>query len=126
MCKNSTLKGRYGFYRTGTDTVAGTPPTVTNLAAAGFMVFDGTGGINAYQNASTSGVFVANNQSTGFYHVYKNCVFTLSNAPYVAASDVNIDLTKVMTVGVIVDEGKELYALSTEPGRAVLFIAKKM
>jgi hypothetical protein len=99
---------------------------VTNIAAAGFIVFDGVGGISAYQNASTSGAFVANNQSTGFYHVYKNCVFTLSQAPYVAASDVDIDLTKVMTVGVIVDEGKELYALSTEAGRAVLFIAKKM
>ena len=90
------------------------------------MVFDGTGAISAYQNASTSGVFVANNQTTGYYHVYENCVFTLSVTPYVAASDVNIDLTKVMTVGVIVDEGKELYALSTDTGRAVLFIAKKM
>jgi hypothetical protein len=92
----------------------------------GLYVFDGVGGITAYQNASTSGVFVANNQTTGFYHVYKNCVFTLSNAPYVAASDVDIDLTMVMTVGVIVDEGKELYALSTQAERAVLFIAKKM
>jgi hypothetical protein len=100
---------------------------VSHLAAAGFMVFDGTGGIKVYQNASLSGVFTANSLTTGFYHVYPNCVFTLSHAPYVAANDVDIDLTKTATVGVIVDSGKELYALSTEPGgRAVLFIAKKM
>jgi hypothetical protein len=123
MCKNSTLKGTYGFYRTGTHTV---PGLVTNIAAAGFMVFDGTGGIKAYQNASTSGAFVANNQSVGFYHVYPSCVFTLSMAPYIAPNYDEIDLTKVTTVGVIVDEGKELYALSTDSGRAVLFIAKKM
>jgi hypothetical protein len=123
MCKNSTLKGTYGFYRTGTHTAGA---VVTNIAAAGFMVFDGTGGISAYQNASTSGVFVANNQNPGFYHVYKNCVFTLSHVPYTAVNYDSIDLTQVTTVGVIVDEGKELYALSTEAGRAVLFIAKKM
>lgn len=123
MCNNSTLKGTYGFYRTGTNTVNA---LVTNIAAAGFMVFDGTGHIKAYQNASTSGVFVANNQSTGYYHVYPNCVFTLSHEPYAAGNYDSIDLTQVTTVGVIVDEGKELYALSTDAHRAVLFIAKKM
>ena len=69
---------------------------------------------------------MANNQNPGFYHVYKNCVFTLSHVPYTAVNYDSIDLTQVTTVGVIVDEGKELYALSTEAGRAVLFIAKKM
>jgi hypothetical protein len=127
MCKNSTLKGKYGFYRTGTNTVAGTPPTVNNVAAAGFIVFDGKGGTTSYQNTSMSGVISEpNSQGVGFYHVYKNCLFTLSVAPYVAASDVDIDLTKVIAVGVIVDDGKELNALSTAPGRAVVLIAKKM
>ena len=124
MCQNSTLRGTYGFHRSGTITPTGGP--VSYLAAAGFMVFDGVGGIKAYQNASASGVYTANNLTTGFYHVYPNCVFTLSMAPYQAASDVDIDLTKVKTVGVIVDEGKELFALATDPGRTILFIAKKM
>ncbi len=124
-CHNSTLRGKYGFYRTGTE-MAGGPGAVTLLAAAGFMDFDGAGSFSAYQNASDGGVFTADNQSTGKYHVYPECVFTLSHLPYAALHYFEIDLAKVATVGVIVDGGKELYALSSQPGRSVLFIAKKM
>ena len=121
MCHNSTLKGKYGFYRTGTATAGG-----DHLAAAGFMVFDGMGKIEAYQNASLNGVYTADSLTTGFYHVYPECVFTLSMAPYQAIDYAHIELTHVKTVGVIVEDGKELYALATDPGRTVLFIAKKM
>ena len=125
MCNNEKLKGKYGFYRTGTEMV-GTPPTVVHLAAAGFMDFNGAGQFTAYQNASNGGTYVANNQSQGYYHVYPNCVFHLSVEPYQALNEEAIDLTKVQTVGVLVDGSKELYALSTQAGRAVLFIAKQM
>jgi hypothetical protein len=118
MCTNSTLNGKYGFYRTGT-----AMPGPSHLAAAGFMVFDGLGGFTAYQNASNDGVYVPNSESAGFYHVYHNCRFILSMHPY---SDDPIDLTQIKTVGVIVDGGKELFALATDPHRTALFIAKKM
>jgi hypothetical protein len=90
------------------------------------MVFDGVGKIEAYQNASLNGVYTADSSTHGYYYVYPEGVFHLSMAPYHAAHYDQIELTKVKTVGVIVDKGKELYALATDLERTVLFIAKKM
>lgn len=111
MCTNATLKGTFGYHRSGTNHSGA---TVTDIAAVGFVTFDGKGGLTGSQHISRNGVFTEV-ASAGFYHVKPDCTFTLSDAT-----------NTVIANGVIVDKGKELYALSMTPGNAVILVGKKL
>lgn len=150
MCKNAILHGTYGYYRTGTGstykfdivTKTITVAEVINIAAVGFIVFDGKGGVTDSQIVSKQGVlgnppsksgysftepmpldttppytaatFPPPLVTSGSYDVKPNCTFTLS-----------VD-NGVIAWGVIVDDCKELYLLSMNTGNAVTMIARKM
>jgi hypothetical protein len=107
-CSEATLKGSYGFYRTGT-TSAGP------LAALGILFFDGNGNSSGSQSISRNGVFTFDLAVSGPYEVAVDCTakFFL---------DTGVEIARV----VIVDGGKEFYLFSETAGNAVYGVAKKI
>jgi hypothetical protein len=65
-CSNKTLKGSYGFYRTGTT------PTGP-LASVGIIFFDGKGNAFASQSISRNGVFTFDVAFPNTYEVAEDC-----------------------------------------------------
>jgi hypothetical protein len=113
-CSNASLKGTFGFYRTGTIR-AGTPQTGA-LAAVGIITFDGTGTATGHQDISRNGVFELNLAGSISYQVNPECTFQ-----FIDPSD-----GTVFADGVIVRGGTEIYGLSLVPGNAVLEVGKKL
>jgi hypothetical protein len=120
MCTNATLKGTYGYYRRGNNhpidstTNLPLPGPITDIAAVGFVTFDGKGGTSGFQHISRNGVFTTQS-GPGTYSVSPDCTFTFSGAA-----------NNIVANGVIVGTGDELFALSMTPGNAVILVAKKM
>jgi hypothetical protein len=113
-CSNASLKGTFGFYRTGTIR-AGTPRAGA-LAAVGIITFDGIGTATGHQDISRNGVFDLNSAGSILYQVNPECTFQ-----FIDPSD-----GSVFAHGVIVGRGSELYGLSLVPGNAVLEVGKKL
>lgn len=112
-CSVATLKGTYGFYRTGT--VPAGP-----LAAVGLTTFEGNGfSSNIRQtirrNGVTAGDLFADPPIEGLYEVDPNCAGRLLSSS-----------GSVMGHFVIVDGGKELFSISLSPGNTSTGVWRKI
>lgn len=101
VCSEKTLRGSYGFYRTGTNSM-GLP-----LVSVGFILFDGTGNFTATQNTSRNGMFTLDSTFSGTYEVAEDCTGK--------SFDNDVEFVRL----VIVDGGKEIYQLSVTPGHTI-------
>jgi hypothetical protein len=108
-CSNKTLKGSYGFYRTGNTSVG-------PLAAVGISFFDGKGNAFASQSLSRNGVFTFDVEFSNTYELAEDCT-----AKFIDPATGN-EISRV----VIVDNGKELYSLSLTAGNASYGVYKKI
>jgi hypothetical protein len=102
QCSNASLRGGYGFHATGTDVPAGTPRAVITL-----YTFDGGGNWTATVTLNNNGT-VLQFPDAGTYVVNPDCTGTLmpsSGGSYAA---------------VVVDGGKEVFLMRTEPSTIVL------
>jgi hypothetical protein len=113
-CSVASLKGAYGFYRSGTR--SGDIP----VAAVGLATFDGTGAVGtARQTIRRDGVTVqdlfTDPPAAGPYEVDPDC----------AGRFLNPD-GSVLAHIVVVDEGKELFFTSLAPGVTVTGVMKKI
>jgi len=114
-CSLTRLKGSYGFTTTGSIVSAG---PVGLVADVGVMTFDGLGGISETETLSLNGAIVERT-SPGDYTVDPDCTgdITLVLPP---------PATGVATSHfVMVDEGKELRAIVTGPGRVLTTVARR-
>jgi hypothetical protein len=112
-CSVATLRGAYGFFRTGT-TSAGP------LAAVGIATFDGTGAVGTARqtirrNGTTVSDLFANPASSGPYEVDPDC----------GARFLNPD-GSVFAHAVVVDGGNELFILSLSDANSVYGVMKKI
>ncbi len=121
MYSLASLNGTYGFYRFGTN--HSSKPT-SDVASVGYITFDGKGGASGSQQTST--------QPTGSSSPFDPAVpgfpapipysYTVSsNGTYAVMAAGN-----VLSNGVIVDGGNELYSMSMVADRAVIVVAKRM
>jgi hypothetical protein len=112
-CTNASLKGAYGFYRSGTR--SGDP-----VAAISFGTFDGTGAVGTARqtvrrNGVTTGDLFAGPPATGSYVVNPDCTGKFLNPD-------GSDLAHI----VVVDGGNELYFTSVAPGLTSTGVEKKI
>jgi hypothetical protein len=107
-CSNKTLKGSYGFYRTGTT------PTGP-LASVGIIFFDGKGNAFASQSISRNGVFTFDVEFPNTYEVAEDC----TGKEFL---DTGVEFARI----VIADGGKEFYLLSETAGNTVYGVGKKI
>jgi hypothetical protein len=107
-CSNRTLKGSYGFYRSGSTS---TGP----LAGVGIFSFDGNGNVSGSQSISRNGVFTFDAPILGPYEVAADCTAKF-------LTDTGVEIARV----VIVDSGNEVYFLSETAGNAVYGVGKKI
>ena len=101
VCSNASLKGSYGFYRTGTN--AHGP-----LAAVGLITFDGKGNSTATQSISRNGDIEFDVTFPGTYVIGADCTgkgFTPDGDEFVRL--------------VVMEAGKSLLMFSEAPGNAV-------
>lgn len=105
-CTNATVKGSYGFYRSGT-TEDG------QLAAAGIAFFDGNGHAQLRQNASINGTH--GSVALSFeYSIAKDCTFKSS-----------LDGNK-LSAGVVVDNGNRMFLISMTEGHTINAVWEKI
>jgi len=111
-CSVATLKGPYGFFRTGA--TAGGP-----LAAVGIVTFDGNGSDTAGQTVRKNGVttsdLFADPPLESLYEVDPDCTGRFL-----------FDDGTVFGHFVIVDGGKELFGISLSTGNSVTGVWKKI
>lgn len=110
MYSLASLNGTYGYYRFG---------PASDIASVGHITFDGKGGASESQQTSSSGSF--NPKVPGFpapaplsYNVSWDGTFAVMEAG------------NVISNGVIVDGGNELYSMSMVANRAVIVVGKRM
>jgi|RhiMetdeSRZDD1v2_1073273.scaffolds.fasta_scaffold140210_4 hypothetical protein len=112
-CSNKTLKGSYGFYRTGNTTVGMNPGP---LAAVGILFFDGEGNWIVTQKIIRNGdITLPDSTFSGTYEVVEDC----TGKEFL---DTGVEFVRL----VIVDGGKEFYFLSETSGNTVYGVAKKI
>lgn len=112
-CSVASLKGAYGFFRTGTT-------SARPLAAVGIATFDGTGAVSAARqtirkNGVTTQDLFTGPTLPGPYEVDSDC----------AGRFLNSDGT-VFGHFVVVDGGKELFILSLSDANDVYGVMKKI
>ena len=111
-CSLATLKGAYGFFRTGT-----TP--FGPLVGVGIATFDGHGSSTARQTIRRNGVTTSDLFATpagpGFYEVDPDC----------AARFLNPD-GSLFAHAVIVDRGKEIILMSLSDSNTIYGVMKKI
>jgi hypothetical protein len=107
-CTNASLRGSYGFYRTGSTS---TGP----LAAVGIIVFDGEGNATATQSISRNGVFTFDVTAPATYEVAEDCTGKefLPNG---------VEFARL----VVVDGGKGFYLFSETAGNTVYGVGTKI
>ncbi|MCC5613965.1 hypothetical protein LC605_02505 [Nostoc sp. CHAB 5836] len=109
-CNNATIKGSYGTKFTGT--FAATP-----IAVVGLVQFDGNGNFQGIDALSSDGAVSPNRIVSGTYSVRQDCtvqiVFTGGNGT-------------AFLSGAIVDGGKEIFLIQTNPGSVLTGTFKKV
>jgi hypothetical protein len=106
-CSNASLKGSYGFYRTG--------PTPTGpVAAVGILSFDGYGNWTVTQSRSLNGIFNFDTTLSGTYEVAEDC----------SAKEFFNGLNSARIV--IVDGGMGFYSLSVSSNLTVYAVGRKI
>ena len=113
VCSVATLKGAYGFFRTGATAVG-------PLAAVGIATFDGTGAVSTARqtirkNGLTTSDLFTDPAVEGPYEVDPDC----------AARFLTPD-GSVFAHAVIVDGGNELFIMSLSNGNSVYGVMKKI
>jgi hypothetical protein len=110
QCSNASLKGAYGFLDAHIVVPAGTPFT-----ALGRWNFDGKGNFTNTLTFNDNGTVTHANDS-GSYHVNADCTGEIGILGGTGTLEI-----------VLVDAGKEFYALATNPSSAVITfsVAKK-
>lgn len=120
-CNENTISGSYGTNITGTFLVppapgSTNPPTAVPFASVGRLTFDGVGNVSG-RDTNSFGGDVTRNPTTGTYTVDRDCTGTLivnlSNG-FVINNDI-----------VIVDGGKEIFLIQTNPGTIVTGVMKR-
>ncbi|MCI0389147.1 MAG: hypothetical protein MOB07_10345 [Acidobacteria bacterium] len=112
-CSAGTLKGRYGSSVTGT--LAGLGP----VWIVGWSDFDGIGSFTAADTASLNGA-ISNRSYSGTYQVNADCTGSLKFVlppPRVLERNFNF---------VLVDGGKEGFAIETDPGTGISGVFKRL
>ncbi len=120
-CSNSILRGGYGAGTTGLANTSGNPNdirirTFVPFAEAAYFAFDGHGNLSGSSTVEF-GNFVSPVTFTGTYTVNANCTGNLT-VDAGASGIVHRDL-------VIVDGGKEVEFVSTDPGAVIAGSMKK-
>lgn len=110
-CSLASLKGAYGFYRTGT---AAAGP----LAAVGITTFDGRGGAATQQTIRVNGVTTELFTDGSFDATY-------SVSPDCSAVFINPD-GSVFGQAVVVDGGKEVFILSMSGENTIAGVMKRI
>lgn len=115
-CSNETLQGSYGVYFTGTLTAG---PSAGPIAGIAVATYDGNGQVTLVQ---TQRLLVSGTPTT--LHVPFTGTYTV-NADCTTSGVLTNTLTGAIgtTEGVIVDHGRELYALNTTAGAPVVVSA---
>jgi hypothetical protein len=113
VCSVATLKGSYGFFRTGA-----TP--VGPVAAVGIATFDGTGLVGTARqtirkNGVTTSDLFTDPPTVGPYEVDPDC-----GARFLTPDG------HVFAHAVIVDEGNELFIISIANGNSVYGVMRKI
>jgi len=101
QCSNATLKGTFGFYRTGTIQFG-----AGGLAAVGILSFDGKGNASVLQSVSRNGDFSYDEDGTFTYQLNPDCTGKGLNE--------GVEFTRI-----VVDGGKGFYIFSESNGNAV-------
>ncbi len=112
-CGENTLRGGYGTHLSGTFFVSPTMPVP--LASVGRLVFDGAGNFSGSDTNSFGGT-VSTYPVSGTYTVERDCTGTLN---------VNLPGFTITNNIVIVDEGKEIFVIQTNPGTVVTGTMKR-
>jgi hypothetical protein len=107
LCSLDTLRGTYGFYRTGS-----TPDGP--LAAIGTVTYDGKGNFTATQSVSRNGNYNFDVEFSGTYTLNGHC----AGAAFLDGAE--------FARMVVTDDGHGLYLLSESPGNAVYGVARRM
>lgn len=106
-CNNATIKGSYGFKTTGK---SGT----REVAGVGLVQLNGSGNVQGTQAASIGGTVSVNETVSGIYSVKQDCTVLI------------IYTNGASTTGTIVDGGKEIFFLQTNPGTIIVENWKKV
>jgi len=104
-CNNATIKGSYGINFTGT--FPGTP-----IAEVGFYKFNGTGNFQRTVTQSTNGTLSTNKAVSGLYSVKQDCTVLIFGDGSLS--------------GIIVDAGKGIFLIQTDPGSLITGTLKKV
>jgi hypothetical protein len=107
-CNNATIKGSYGTKFTGTVTSLG------SAAGVGLVKLDGKGHFQLLQTVSNAGTISKNLAYSGTYSVKQDCTVQFVSSPFSTVS------------GVIVDGGKEIFMIETDPGVTITATWKKV
>ena len=107
-CNLQTVKGSYGYLNTGSF-------FGTLLASVGTITFDGAGNVSGYDTNSFGGT-VTQNTFTGSYTVNAGCTGTLT---------VSFGFFSINNNLVIVDNGKEINVIETNPGAVATGVFKR-
>ena len=109
VCSATTLNGRYGVTFRGFTTNAAVPASITAfvpIIGGGLVTFDGNGNLTASETVSLGGLILPVNVP-GTYTVNSDCTGSLTT------SRAHLNL-------VIVRNGREILAVNTDHGNAVL------
>lgn len=119
-CSVRTIRGSYGSNITGAFILppAGStqPPTSVPIASVSRLVFDGAGNVSGTDTNSFGGA-VSTNAVTGTYTVNEDCTGTL-----------DVTFPNGFTVAnntVIVDGGREISLIQTNPGAVITGVLKR-
>ena len=108
-CSNATLKGTFGFYRTGTIS-----QDAGGLAALGILRFDGNGNATVMQSISRNGDYTFDSGGSFTYQLDPDCT-----GKGFSGGDEFVRI-------VVTDSGQGLYMMSESPGNAVHGVGTKI
>ncbi len=108
-CNNTTLNGRYALLAYGTRGMA-------PFNAVGTIIFDGNGRLTGSGSVIDTGS-VLEYQSRGTYFVRRDCSVMMVGALSFAGPDTQS--------GMLVNDGKKIFAIATETGENFSFIYEK-
>ncbi|HYX17363.1 MAG TPA: hypothetical protein VE944_24015 [Nostoc sp.] len=112
-CNNATIKGSYGTKFTGTFAA-----TSTSIAVVGLVQLNGNGNLQGTDAGSGNGTIFTNRTLSGTYNVKQDCTVQII---FTSSRDETIFLS-----GIIVDGGKEIFVLQTNPGSVITGTLKKV
>jgi hypothetical protein len=114
-CTTESLRGEYGFK--GNGSVVLSNASDADVAVAGRTVFDGRGGLTGTDTASFNGT-IARETSSGTYEVRADCTGSETFKVSPTGTTVNADF-------VIVDGGREVFFIETDPGTVLNVTAER-